>query len=86
MGDTNYFHNGYELTFYRLDNYKSLLDYTPPVEEPDALIPDEGTEYEDNSSNLAKYIIIGVSVAVALAIAGAIIWFVIFKKRKKFIK
>ena len=48
MGDTYYFHNGYELTFYRLSNYKSLLDYTPPVEE-DPVDTSTETESEDVS-------------------------------------
>lgn len=84
MGDTNYFHNGYDLTFYRLTDYKALLDYTPAEEQTVETGGTDDTEIPKGMlSGKGKYFLIGGIVAGVLAVAGGVTWFVLNKKRKK---
>ena len=79
-----YFHNGYHLTFYRLANYRSLLDYEPPVEQDpiDTGIPEDTADGSDTTSGNGKYFIIGGSIVAGLVIAGIVIWIIVKKKSK----
>ncbi len=84
MGDTDYFHNGYELTFYRLSDYKSLLD----TDATDGHTPEETDMYEDTGeatgiqSNTAKYFLTGGIAIASVAVVGGV-WYIVRRRNRK---
>ena len=80
-----YYHNCYEITFYRLSNYKSLLGDRLVITE-DESVETEATEAttdpEASGKGVGKWLIIG-GAAVVVAGACAAATYLVIRKRKK---